>query len=88
MTKHIRKCVVSKNHEYEYCSKCQKFDPKETWRNMFCSLNCKKIFNIVMKYKDGIISQDQAFSELADCDLNNLNEFNSDIKNIINQIMY
>ena len=75
-----RVCLVcSKN--FEYCPNCNKGSnkAKDTWRQNYCSENCRDIFKTCMDYISGVISIDEA--------KNQFNSYNTDFmprKNIIN----
>lgn len=82
-----RTCLIC-SAKYNYCSNCGSYDPTETWRNLFCSKNCKDIFSIVSKcFDDGVISIEQAYIEISDLDLSNKKNFNKRIQTDIRKIL-
>lgn len=71
-----RICSICGNH-YDYCPSCGIGSPKERWRNIYCSENCKNIFDILSKWKNTVISSvdaDKALKELH-IDSIKLNEY-------------
>lgn len=83
----IRECVVCKT-KYKYCMGCpHKYNTKETWRNIFCSENCREIYQIYNSLKGKEIDKSTAKKRLKKCDLSRLSLFNDFIKNDITQIV-
>lgn len=83
-----RKCIVCPDkHIYKYCSHCAGYNSKETWRYLYCSQNCRGIYNIATDFSKGKISELEAKKELEKYDLSDLEFFNSTIKNEINEIL-
>lgn len=83
---HERKCIVD-GTSYKYCNKCSGYNAKETWRTLYCSENCLKIFNVCSKYVGGNIAIADAKKELDSCDLTNKENFASGIKKNVMDIM-
>lgn len=83
-----RKCIVCPDkHIYKYCSHCAGYKSKETWRYLYCSQNCRGIYNIATDFSKGKISELEAKKELEKYDLSDLEFFNSTIKNEIKEIL-
>ena len=83
-----RKCIVCPDkHIYKYCSHCAGYNSKETWRYLYCSQNCRGIYNIATDFSKGKISGLEAKKELEKYDLSDLEFFNSTIKNEIEEIL-
>lgn len=83
-----RKCIVCPDkHIYKYCSHCAGYNSKETWRYLYCSQNCRGIYNIATDFSKGKISGLDAKKELEKYDLSDLEFFNSTIKNEIEEIL-
>lgn len=82
---HERKCIVDLK-EYKYCNHCNEYNPDETWRFIFCSQNCRSVYNIVGKFLTSKISADDAKAELDKCDLSGLDHFEDNIKKDIYNI--
>ena len=69
-----RKCIVCKK-EYNYCPTCGHDDPTETWRNSFCSENCRTIFRVCQDYVTKNIKPAEAKKKLQELDLSRLDKF-------------
>ena len=83
-----RKCIVCPDkHIYKYCSHCAGYNSKETWRYLYCSQNCRGIYNIATDFSRGKILGLEAKRELEKYDLSDLEFFNSTIKNEIEEIL-
>lgn len=54
---------------------------------MFDNENCKTIFEVLNKHFYKHISTDDAIKELEKCNLDNIESFNENIKNDINNIL-
>lgn len=64
-----RKCIVCKS-EYEYCGHCDSNKKINTWKNNYCSENCRDLFKIVTDYIGNIIDIKTAKERLSDINLN------------------
>lgn len=81
-----RKCILC-GKEYKFCSNCSDQHLKdETWRNIYCSENCKNIFNILSMNANGHVNDASAKDMLSKLDLTNLNQYREDFKQQINKI--
>ena len=69
-----RKCIVCRK-EYYYCPTCGHVNPTETWKNSFCSQNCRSIFKICQDYVGGEIKPAEAKKKLQELDLSRLDKF-------------
>lgn len=86
MSQGDRKCIVC-GKEYKFCHNCGNDDRKdETWRNIFCSENCKNIYNILSMQGNGHIDDGKAKDMLSKLDLSRLGEFRADFKKQIESI--
>lgn len=86
MSQGDRKCIVC-GKEYKFCHNCGNDDRKdETWRNIFCSEDCKNIYNILSMQGNGHIDNSKAKEMLAKCDLSRLDQFRDDFKKQIESI--
>lgn len=83
-----RTCSVC-GKKYHYCNLCNHTDEKlkkETWRNIYCSENCRNIFKILSGHAFKHIDDKQAKERLDKCDLSKLNSFRDDLRNQIKMI--
>lgn len=78
-----RKCVLC-GKEHEYCPNCPSDKNKALWHKLFCSENCKNIFNALNDYNFKIIAKKEAQEALSKCDLTI--ELNDHYRNEINAI--
>lgn len=69
-----RKCIVCRK-EYIYCPNCGHADPTETWRNSFCSENCRSIFKVCQDYVTGAIKPAEAKKKIEELDTSRLDKF-------------
>lgn len=80
-----KECVIC-GKGYYYCSSCPRKDP--TWKQSFCSENCRKIYNAVAGYTTNQKTKQEAAEILInECDLSNLDHFNSATKYTIINIL-
>lgn len=58
-----RTCIVC-GTAYEYCPHCNQYNSDETWRSVYCSEDCRTIFNVCSKYVANKLSASAAKEEL------------------------
>ena len=86
MAANNRKCNVC-GKTYEYCNNCSDNGHKgETWRNLYCSDNCRKIFDVLSAHAFNHITDKEAKEKLKGIDLSKLDSFNENYKKQIRQI--
>ena len=83
MAKLNRTCIVC-NERYEYCSSCKDHTHLEPWHSIFCSDNCRKVFNATSMY--GKDSNDDIKAKLDECDLSNKANFHKNIVKVIDEL--
>ena len=81
---HERICIVDKA-EYRYCGRCSKY-PHREGGEMFCSDNCRNIFNACSKYVTKNINATEANELLEKLDLSNYDNFQDALKKNITDI--
>lgn len=81
-----KKCVIC-GTEYEYCSSCSEKKHLPTWKNSFCSENCKIIYDTCVKYSMGNLEKEEAASILRSCDLSKRNKFTPSTKRLVKEIL-
>ena len=79
---HEKKCIVC-GKEYKYCSHCSQYNSDETWRYLYCSENCRKIFHIFSDVKGKAISEEEARKRFKECDLSDIDSFSDELKAMI-----
>ena len=83
-----RKCSICKKNYY-YCPHCGHDNPSETWRNSFCSENCRQIFKICQSYVLGEIKPAEAQKKIQELDIKGIENFAKVIRgNIIEILSY
>lgn len=81
-----RTCVVCQT-KYHYCGNCSDtHNPKETWRNIYCSENCMNIFDVLSAHAFGHITDAEANKKLKELDISKVKDFRNDFKKQINDI--
>lgn len=86
MSRGDRKCLICQK-AYRFCGNCANEENREdTWRNVFCSENCREIFNILSMQGNGHIESSEAKTKLAKLDLSKLEGFRDDFKKQIESI--
>ena len=61
---HERKCMMC-GEQYSYCSHCNSFDPKETWKYLYHDKTCMEISNIWYAYRGKEISKEEAREKMS-----------------------
>lgn len=85
MAKGERICVVC-GTKYVYCPNCKKGDPKETWRYMYDSNQCRELFRICSDFAHGHINANEAKKRLSKYDLNDTSKYSEDIRRNLSAI--
>ena len=81
-----RKCIIC-GKEYEWCGNCSDtINKNETWRNLYCSENCRNIYNILTMHSLKHTNDQQAGDQLKNVDLSKLESFRDDFKDEIKKI--
>ena len=77
-----RTCVICGTN-YKYCGSCpSKYNPQETWRNIFCSENCRELYHIYDDIKSGKKTEKEASKLLKKLDLSHLDTFKEPMKSV------
>lgn len=85
MARGERTCIVC-GKKYVYCPNCQKGDPNETWRNIYCSEDCRSIFKICNSFAFGHINAEAAKKKLEKYDVADRSKYSEDIRNNLSAI--
>ena len=79
-------CVMC-GKQYKYCENCpSKYNTTETWRNIFCSEECRELYQIYNGYKGGKITDKQAYKRLSKISTVYLNKIKEPMKSVFNLI--
>lgn len=81
-----RTCILC-GKQYKFCSDCRDYEHIEPWHNIYCSENCRSVFNVSVDWSLKKITKDQAKEILSACDLSNRANFKADILTVVNEIM-
>ena len=76
-------CIVC-GKSYKYCGGCAEYAHLEPWHSIYCSDNCKEIFNAVSMYDK--VSKEETKEKLNKCDLSNKDNFHKNILKTINEL--
>lgn len=73
---------------YKYCPDCSGTVKKgETWRMLYCSENCRDIFNVLSQKAFGHIGNEEAAERLSKLDITKRAQFRQDLKDQVNSIL-
>lgn len=86
MAKLNRTCGICRK-KYSYCPSCAVDENKPTWMSIFCSENCRKLYNIIINYDSNIISKEDAFTKVNSLDLSCANQLPENFKVLLNEIV-
>ena len=86
MSKFNRICILC-GKEYKYCNDCREYDDQPAWKNIYCSENCRTLFNTAVDFKQNNISLQDAYKNIKNCDLSNKSKMRKDIIDIIDEII-
>lgn len=78
-------CMICGKH-YVYCPNCGNGDPKETWRNLYCSDNCRTAFDVLSKWKNNAIATPDAKKILEELKVDSM-QLNEMLKADVDAIM-
>lgn len=79
MASRYKKICYLCGKEYQYCSNCRDYRTQPTWKNMFHSENCHKLFNLSTQFAQGSLTEKEARKILASCDLTDIDNFRPDV---------
>lgn len=83
MAKVKRHCVMCAK-EYEYCNSCGA--APQLWKNIFCSENCRDIYDVLNKYDGKLITKEDGIERLKAFDLSVVSKFNDRFKTLANEL--
>lgn len=86
MAKLNRTCGICRK-KYSYCPSCAADEKKPTWMAIFCSENCRELYNVITNYKSNIISKEDAFIKVNSLDLHCTNELPENFKLLLDEII-
>lgn len=83
--KNNKKCILC-GKTYTYCSRCEEFDHLPRWMEIYCSENCREIFNTLASYNAKDISAKEAAERLSKCDMSDRDKYHDVSKKLISEI--
>lgn len=86
MVKNNKTCILC-GKKYSYCNSCAEFDHLPRWMEIYCTANCKDIFNILSSYNMKHKTKEEARTLLEKCDLSYVTDFNHINQKFIEEIM-
>lgn len=85
MANRNNKICICCSKPYEFCTGCAKDNEKPSWMNIYCSENCRSLFQGATDYRAGEITKDQAKKIVDNADLTNEKNFKDSIKKFIKE---
>lgn len=86
MAQDDRKCLLC-NGNYKFCLNSNKYDRTETWRNLYCSENCRELYFLYDKMKSGKIERKEAVRNIKAFDTTKLSAFNEPMKSVLTSLV-
>ena len=86
MAKLNRTCGICKT-KYSYCPTCAADAHKPTWMAVFCSENCKDLYDVINDYKYEKLNKEKAHQRLNDLDLSSTSKLPENFKLIVDEIL-
>ena len=86
MIKNNKVCILC-GERYSFCSRCEEFDHLPRWMAIYCSDNCKKIFDTISAYNMKLKTKEEAAKILKECDLSRKSEFKESCQKYIDEIL-
>lgn len=86
MIKNNKVCILC-GERYSFCSRCEEFDHLPRWMAIYCSDNCKKIFDTISAYNMKLKTKEEAAKIIKECDLSRKSEFKESCQKYIDEIL-
>lgn len=86
MARGQRTCVTC-GTKYSYCPQCAEDQNKPTWMFAWHDLECKNVWDIICKYKNGHVPKEETIKQLNGTITNNI-KFTADIEDDIKNICF
>lgn len=80
-----KKCILC-GKTYTYCSRCEEFDHLPRWMEIYCSDNCRIIFNTLTEYNAKNITVKEAAKRLEKCDMSDAGKYHEVNQKMITEI--
>ena len=86
MIKNNKVCILC-GKKYSFCNRCEEFDHLPRWMAIYCSDNCKKIFDAISAYNMKLKTKEDVAKILKECDLSRKSEFKESCQKYIDEIL-
>ena len=86
MAKLNRKCIIC-HKKYSYCPSCAADSNKPTWMILFCSNNCRDLYNILNDYSHKLLTKEDAYNKLKGLEISCADELPWNFKENLNEIL-
>lgn len=83
--KNNKTCIVC-GEKYTFCPTCANARDLETWKNIYCSENCKKIFHAASGYHAKTVTIEEVRTRFDACDLSYKDKLNENFIEAINAV--
>lgn len=83
--KNNKKCILC-GKTYTYCSRCEEFDHLPRWMEIYCSDNCRTIFNTLTEYNAKNITAKEAAKRLGKCDMSDVGNYHEINQKMVEEI--
>ena len=80
------KTCITCGKTYKYCPSCGTDRDKPMWMNIYCSDNCRILFNTATNYFGGDITKEQAKEIVDKADLSKIDRIRPDIVKMIKEV--
>jgi hypothetical protein len=80
-----RKCICCAT-EYRYCNTCSEDKSKPAWYAIYCSENCKKLFQAVSGYLANAVNIEETKARFDNCDLSYKNKLKDKFIEVIDEV--
>ena len=80
-----RKCICCST-EYRYCNTCSEDALKPSWYAIYCSENCKKLFQAVSGCLANAVSIEDTKTRFDDCDLSYKDKLKDSFIKVIDEV--
>lgn len=86
MSRYNRTCILC-GKNYRFCNDCSDYEHIEPWHNIYCSENCRTIFETCVDFVQKHMGKDEAREKILSCDLSNIKDFKPSFIEAINEIL-
>lgn len=85
MAKKNRICIACGKH-YTYCISCSDQRDLEAWHAIYCSSNCRDIYNIASDYIFGSATKEDAKERFCNCDMSYKDALHHKIIEVVDEV--